>query len=535
MADTLLRNATVVDGTGSARRAADVLLRGDRIHTIAPAGALDATDGTESWDAEGLVLAPGFIDMHAHSDLAVLADPAHIAKVGQGVTTEVIGQDGIGYAPLDDAIADGVRRQIAGWNGHPELPIDWRSMGEYLERLDQGTATNTAVLVPQGNLRMLTVGSGSRAATGSEIADMRAILADSLSAGAFGLSSGLTYVPGMYADTAELAALCEVVAEAGGFYAPHTRSYGAGALEAYAEVIGIARETGCALHLAHATLNFTSNAGAAPRFLELIDAALADGVDITMDSYPYLPGATTLVALLPSWIAAGGLDALRDRLAAGDDRDALVQALDVEGCDGFHGERADWSRIQISGVGNPALSALVGRTIAQIAADSDEAPVDTVIRILLADEFATGVLMHIGHEDNVQAIMRHPSHTGGSDGILIGDRPHPRSWGTFPRYLAHYVRELGVLTLEEAIRHLSATPARRLRLPDRGLVREGYVADLVLFDAERIQDHATFEQPRQLASGMAGVWVGGELAVRDGNRTDSRSGRSLRATKEGTR
>ncbi|MFD6699808.1 MULTISPECIES: amidohydrolase family protein [unclassified Microbacterium] len=534
-APTLFRHATVVDGTGSARRNADVLLSGGRIHSIAPSGALTAGEGTEVWDAEGLVLTPGFIDMHAHSDLAVLADPSHIAKVGQGITTEVIGQDGIGYAPIDDEILGGVRRQIAGWNGHSGLAIDWRDMAGYLGRLAQGTATNTAVLVPQGNLRLLTVGSGSRAATGSEIADMRAILADSLSAGAVGLSSGLTYVPGMYADTAELTALCEVVAKAGGFYAPHTRSYGAGAIDAYAEVIGIARETGCALHLAHATLNFTSNAGAAPRFLELIDQALADGVDITMDSYPYLPGATTLVALLPSWIAAGGLDALRVRLASGADRDALIQALDVDGCDGFHGERADWTRIQVSGVGHPELADLVGRTVAEIAEEAGEEPVDAVIRILLADEFATGVLMHIGHEDNVQAIMRHPRHTGGSDGILVGDRPHPRSWGTFPRYLARYVRELGVLTLEEAIRHLSATPARRLRLPDRGFVREGFAADLVLFDPERIQDRATFEQPRRTATGIAGVWVNGELAVRDGERTESVSGRSLRATKEGTR
>lgn len=531
-AATLFRHATVVDGTGSARRTADVLVRGDRIQEIAPGGTLTAGAGAgaDVWDAEGLVLAPGFIDMHAHSDLAVLADPVHLAKVGQGVTTEVIGQDGIGYAPVDDAILDGVRRQIAGWNGHAGLEIDWRDMAGYLDRLAQRTATNTAVLVPQGNLRLLTVGSGSRAASGSEIADMRAILADSLSAGAVGLSSGLTYVPGMYADTAELTALCAVVAEHGGFYAPHTRSYGAGALDAYAEVIGIARETGCALHLAHATLNFAPNAGAAPRFLELIDAALADGVDITMDSYPYLPGATTLVALLPSWIAAGGLDALRERLAAGADRDALVQALDVDGCDGFHGERADWTRIQISGVGRPELAGLVGRTIAEIADSTGEEPVDAVIRVLLADEFATGVLMHIGHEENVRAIMRHRVHTGGSDGILVGDRPHPRSWGTFPRYLARYVRDLGVLSLEEAIRHLSATPARRLRLPDRGLVQEGYAADLVLFDPERIQDRATFEQPRQTAAGIAGVWVNGALAVRAGERTAPVSGRSLRAT-----
>lgn len=535
MPDALLRRATVVDGTGSARREADVLLSGDRIARIAAPGSLTVADGTTIREAAGLVLAPGFIDMHAHSDLAVLADPVHLAKIGQGVTCEVIGQDGIGYAPVDDRIAGDVRRQIAGWNGRPEVELDWRDMAGYLDRLARGTATNTVVLVPQGNLRLLTVGSADRPADAGELADMRRILDDSLAAGAVGMSSGLTYAPGMYADTAELTALCEVLAAHGGFYAPHTRSYGAGALDAYAEVIGIARETGCALHLAHATLNFGSNAGAAPRFLEMIDHAIADGVDITMDSYPYLPGATTLVALLPSWIAAGGIDALRDRLAAGRDRDALVHALDVEGCDGFHGERADWSRIQISGVSAPALRGLVGRTIADIAREAGEAPVDAVIRILLADDLATGVLMHIGHEENVQAIMRHPVHTGGSDGILVGDRPHPRSWGAFPRYLARYVRELGVLSLEEAIRHLSGTPARRLGLVERGLVREGWIADLVLFDPARIQDRATFEQPRQTADGICAVWVGGELAVEDGERTESLSGRSLRATGEGTR
>ncbi|WP_295013012.1 amidohydrolase family protein [uncultured Microbacterium sp.] len=531
MPDTLFRSATVVDGTGDPRRTADVLVRGDRIERIAPAGSLAvaAADVAQEVPAEGLVLAPGFIDMHAHSDLAVLADPVHLAKVAQGVTTEVIGQDGIGYAPVDDAVLGGIRRQIAGWNGHADLDVDWRDMAGYLDRLGRGTATNTAVLVPQGNLRLLTVGSGNRPATAAEIDRMRGILDDSLAAGAVGLSSGLTYVPGMYADTAELTALCEVVAAHGGFYAPHTRSYGRGALDAYAEVIGIARETGCGLHLAHATLNFAPNAGAAPRFLDMIDAALAEGVDLTMDTYPYLPGATTLVALLPSWIAAGGLDALRERLLSGEERDALVQALDVDGCDGFHGEPADWTTIQVSGVGDPALSALVGRTIAEIAAGTGEAPVDAMIRILLADDFATGVLMHIGHEENVQAIMRHPVHTGGSDGILVGDRPHPRSWGTFPRYLARYVREQGVLTLEEAVRHLSATPARRLRLADRGLIREGYAADLVLFDPDRIQDRATFAQPRQAAEGIAGVWVAGARALRDGVRTDSLTGTCLRA------
>lgn len=245
----IFRGATVVDGTGDPARASDVVVEGGRIAQIAGAGGTrsDPSSPTGSptdssahrvIDARGLVLAPGFIDMHAHSDLAVLDDPEHLAKVSQGVTTEVLGQDGIGYAPVDDASLELIRRQIAGWNGNPPGDFGWRDMAGYLERLDSGTATNTAVLVPQGNLRMLTVGYEPREASPGELDRMIGILRDSLDAGAVGLSSGLTYTPGMYADTAELEALCRVVADAGGYYCPHTRSYGAGALEAYEEVIG---------------------------------------------------------------------------------------------------------------------------------------------------------------------------------------------------------------------------------------------------------------------------------------------------------
>jgi N-acyl-D-amino-acid deacylase len=546
--------ATVVDGTGSPRYTADVLVQGDLIARIGEPGTFSVTDthadtGPESRavseagstaptirriDARGRVLAPGFIDMHAHSDLAVLRDPAHLAKLSQGITTEVIGQDGLAYAPVDDAALAQVRRQIAGWNGNPaDLDFDWRTVGDYLARLDAGTPTNVAFLVPQGNLRMLSVGLDDRPASAHDLDSMRNLLREGLDAGAVGMSSGLSYTPGMYADTAELEALCAVVAEHGGYYAPHTRSYGAGALDAYAEVIGIARRTGCALHLTHATLNFGSNRDSAPAFLAMVDAALDDGIDITLDSYPYLPGATTLAALLPSWFAAGGTDALLERLASldtmADERGRLDRALDVTGSDGFHGEVADWSAIEVSGVVNPDLTGYVGRTIAEIA-DAEHRPARHVVTdILLRDELATSILMHVGHEHNVQAVMRHRVHSGGSDGILVGTRPHPRAWGTFPRYLGHYIRDLGALTLEEGMRHLAGTPARRLRLRGRGLVREGYVADLVLFDPATVRDTATFEQPRRQADGISHVLVGGMIAIDDGRRTDAVSGRVLRS------
>jgi N-acyl-D-amino-acid deacylase len=260
----------------------------------------------------------------------------------------------------------------------------------------------------------------------------------------------------------------------------------------------------------------------------MLDAARSDGVDVTLDTYPYLPGSTTLAALLPSWFAAGGPDALLARLAGGHDRDALAESFEA-GADGFHGEHADWSLIEIAGVASAGLEHYVGSTIAQIAEAEHRDPLQVITDILVEDELATSVLMHIGHEHNVQAVMRDSGHCGGSDGILVGTKPHPRAWGTFPRYLARYVRELGILSLEECVRHLAGTPARRLSLHDRGLIREGFAADLVLFDEKTVQDTATFDHPRQQATGIDVVLVNGSVAYENGRTTDARSGTALRS------
>lgn len=530
------RGATVVDGTGVDRFIADVAVEGARVVAVIREGdesVLELPAAAVEVVATGLVLAPGFIDMHAHSELAVLQGARHEAKIRQGVTTEVLGQDGLGYAPLDDATATVIPAQIAGWNGTPD-EVPWRTVDDLLTAIDAVSVANAAVLVPQGNLRMMVVGHENRAATNDEIAEMSDILGAAMDAGAFGMSSGLTYTPGMYADTAELEALCHVVAERGGYWAPHTRSYGGAALDAYREALDIGRRTGCPIHLTHATMNFAPNRGRADELLALVDAAIDDGVDVTLDTYPYLPGATTLSALLPSRLAESG--DLLGTIAALDveGRELVRVELEEIGCDGFHGERADWEAIQISGTADPALADLVGRTVAEIAATSGRRAVDVVLDTILEDAGATGILMHIGDEDNVRAIMRHPRHSGGSDGILIGARPHPRGRGTFPRYLGHYVRDLGVLTLEEAVSHLSGTPAARLGLDrgdaPRGVIREGATADLVLFDPETIAAGATFESPHAAPIGIAEVLVGGVPVVIDGAVTGVLPGRALRRT-----
>ncbi|MFK4109365.1 amidohydrolase family protein [Streptomyces sp. NPDC002176] len=534
MEELVIRDADVVDGSGAPAYRADVVVDRGRIVSIvkeAAAAGCQRPRARRELDAEGLVLSPGFIDMHAHSDLALLRDPDHSAKAAQGVTLEVLGQDGLSYAPVDDRTLEEVRRAITGWNGYgDDLDLDWRSVGEYLDRLDQGIAVNAAYLVPQGTVRALVVGWEDRPATPAELDRMRQLVAEGLEQGAVGLSSGLTYTPGMYANDAELTELCRVVASYGGYYCPHHRSYGAGALQAYAEMVALTREAGCPLHLAHATMNFGVNEGRAPELLALLDAALDAGADLTLDTYPYTPGSTTLAALLPSWASEGGPGEILARLTDPATAERVRHHLEVTGSDGCHGVPAEWETIEISGVTDPALAQYVGRTVKEAAALRGEEPWDTVRHLLVEDRLGTTILQHVGHEDNVRAIMRHRAHTGGSDGILQGTKPHPRAYGTFPRYLGTYVRELGVLSLEECVARLTSRPAARLRLPDRGLVREGYRADLVLFDPATVAAGSTFAEPRTLPTGIPHVLIDGRFVIEDGRRTDVLAGRSVRRT-----
>jgi N-acyl-D-amino-acid deacylase len=538
MEQLVIRDADVVDGTGGDAYRADVVVDRGRIVSIvkeAAAAGCQRPRAMRELDAEGLVLSPGFIDMHAHSDLALLRDPEHLARTAQGVTLEVVGQDGLSYAPVDDRTLEEVRRAVTGWNGYGDDLDDgdgfgWRSVGGYLDRLDRGIAVNAAYLVPQGTVRALVVGWEDRPAAPEELDRMRQLVAEGLEQGAVGMSSGLTYPPGMYAGTGELTGLCRVVAAYGGYYCPHHRSYGANALAAYQEMITIARESDCPLHLTHATLNFGVNEGRAPELLALLDEALADGADLTLDTYPYTPGCTTLAALLPGWASEGGPGRLLARLEDDATAERIRHDLEVTGSDGCHGVPVGWDTVEISGVSDPALGGFTGRTVLESARRRGETPWATVRHLLLRDRLGPTVLQHVGHEENVRTIMRHRVHTGGSDGILAGARPHPRAYGTFPHYLGRYVRELGVLSLEKCVAHLTGRPAARLRLPDRGLVREGYRADLVLFDPATVAAGATFERPRALPVGIPYVLVDGRFVIEDGRRTDVLAGRAVRRT-----
>ncbi|GMA32113.1 amidohydrolase family protein [Litorihabitans aurantiacus] len=275
-------------------------------------------------------------------------------------------------------------------------------------------------------------------------------------------------------------------------------------------------------------MNFPVNAGRADELLALFEATRAEGVEVTMDTYPYLAGGTTLAALMPGWASAGGPDALLARLADATVRARIARALENGESDGAHLVPVDWSAIEIAGVGRAELAGAVGHSVAEVAAMRGQDPTDVALDLVVADDLATTILMHVGDEANVRTMMRDPGHCGGSDGLFVGDRPHPRGWGTFARYLARYVRELGVLTLPEAVEHLAARPARVVGLTDRGVLREGAVADLVLLDPATVTDRATYADPRQLATGVTGVWLEGRAAWRDGQVVDARAGRALR-------
>ncbi|KAM3551317.1 hypothetical protein ARSEF4850_007929 [Beauveria asiatica] len=550
MESILFQSVTVITGEEDATPfVADVLVKDGLIAHIGDPGTVESAT-VRRIDGKGQYLSPGFIDMHAHSDLYLITSPAHEAKISQGCTTEVVGQDGISYAPVrTKEQLRAIRSQIAGWNGNPSDEdcqtkhkgtglFEWHTVGDYLDCLEQNkTATNVAMLVPQGNLRLLACGPNDTPASPTEIQDQVKLLKEAIGQGAVGMSSGLTYTPGMYASNSELAILCKALADKypGVFYAPHHRSYGFKALESYEEMLDLGKNTSCPIHLTHATMNFSENKGRAPELLQMIDGALGSGVDVTLDTYPYLPGCTMLAALLPSWASEGGPEETLKRLGRAEMRDKIQVAVEVTGCDGGHGIPTNWDEIQIGSTQHQSLDGYAGKRVAEVARCLGKPAIDVFFDILVKDRLATSCLLHIGHEENVRAIMKHEKHMSGSDAILHGETLHPRAYGTFTRYLGHYARDLGMFTIPQMMAHLTSRPAKRLNVyPFRGHVGVGSAADLVLFDPETIQDMATFEKPKLTSKGINFVLVNGVVAVDAGKLTGARGGHVLRRKKDGT-
>jgi N-acyl-D-amino-acid deacylase len=522
-----IQGASIVDGTDAPQFRGNLVVKDG---VIAEVGQVDRSDFSgKIIDGTGLTLTPGFIDMHSHSDLAVLSDSEHLSKVTQGVTLEVVGQDGLSYAPSSEESLQILREQLYGWNGDP-TGLDWNfhSVAEYLNEVDKGAAVNVAYLIPHGSVRMQVRGNRSGLASSDELTRMSQIISQSMVEGAYGLSAGLTYTPGMYANDEELIQLCRTVAQHGGYYAPHHRNYGSKFLDAVEDCVQISIKSSAPLHLTHCHMSMSVNQGRAGELITKLNIAKQNGVDITLDSYPYLAGSSYLHSLLPSWVQEGGKGEMRKRLNASVFLRQVIDALDVSGSDGYSGSVVDWQNVVIAGVELADHLPFVGKSIGDSAATLGIRPVDLYIRIILNEDFKASCIVFAGNESNVREIMRHSSHMVGSDGILTGSRPHPRGYGTFARYLGYYARKENVLTLEGAVARMTGRPAARLGLKDRGLLKVGFRADMVLLDYQSVIDESTYESPRIPASGFDSVWIDGIATLKDGKRTSNLPGRGMR-------
>jgi len=375
---------------------------------------------------------------------------------------------------------------------------------------------------------MAVMGMENRAPSPAEMDQMKQLVEQSMREGAVGLSTGLTYAPAMYAGDDELVALCQVLRPYNGFYCPHHRNYGMEAIQAYHDSIEVGRRAGVPVHLTHCHLGYPVNKGRAPELLAIIDQARREGLEVTLDTYPYLAGSTYLHAFLPGWMHEGGAEATIARLGSPDIHDRLRHEMEIAGSDGFSGVPMGWEMVQISGILGDHDPALVGLLLPDAAARSGQTPYDFFVDLLIRTRLGVSCLVYIGNEENVQTILGHPAHMVGSDGILVGERPHPRGWGAHVRFLAHYVRDLGLLSWEEGVRRMSSAPARRIGCVDRGILRPGFMADLVVFDPHALRDTATYEKPRSYPEGVSHVAVNGTLVVDEGEPTGATPGRALR-------
>ncbi len=529
--DLVIYNGLVVDGTGAPAYPADVAVSGDRIMRIAHARRIPR--GRRMIDANGLVVAPGFIDMLGQSEVNLLIDPRAMSKVMQGVTTEVTGEGG-SIAPMNERLI----KEDEDYYRRFQLTVDWRSLADYFRRVErQGLGVNLATFVGATQVRAYAMGFDNRAPNRSELEEMRRLVARAMEDGALGLSTSLQYVPARFAKTDEIVELAKVAARYGGVYATHQRSEANALDTSLAEVFEIARRASIPTGIWHLKTAYRKNWGRMPEVLKRIEAARAAGLKITADVYPYTAASTSLNACLPPWALEGGTERMLARLTDPATRARLKRDITTDS--------AEWENIYlgsggaegvlIGSVNSPALAALQGQRLSQIAAAQNKDPLDALFDLILADRGQTGAIYFMMSEDDLRAALRSPhvsictdSGARATDGPLSGTKSHPRGWGSYPRILARYVRDEKLLTLEQAVHKMTGLSAARVNLRDRGVLRPGAFADITIFDPRRVRDRATFEQPNQYAEGINYVIINGQLAVDAGARTDTLSGRVLR-------
>ena len=527
MLDIIIKNGQIVDGTGNPWYKADIGIKGDQIVQI---GRLGNCEAKKVVDAAGLVVSPGFIDMHTHSDLRVFKHPDEDTKLMQGITTALLGQYGLSVAPLDDPNKKIMMRRISGLLGQYLTEWPWDSMAEYLDAIDAvRPAANSMMLIPHGAIRALALGWDNRPATKDELEKMKAILAQAYEEGGCGFSTGLIYPPGMYADRTELVELCKVTASYGGFFAVHMRNEGDYLLDSIEEVTSICLEAQCPLHISHLKAIGRQNWGKSRDALALLDSYRNRGLEITFDQYPYTAASTMLDALIPPRFHTGGAAQLLESLKDPAVREEIRQVQDNVKPERWENWIAScgWDGIFINAVSLEKNRFAEGKNLAELAEQLNTTPLDVICDLLIEEQGAVTMTMFFGSEDDVKEIMCNNYGTICSDGI-VGGKPHPRVYGTFARVLGKYVREEQVLTIPQAVKRMTSLPAQRLGLQNRGLLREGMVADITIFDPETVKDKGTYDEPNRYPEGIEYVLVAGQLAVDNGKITGVRAGQALR-------
>jgi N-acyl-D-amino-acid deacylase len=545
--DLLITGGTIVDGTGAPARSADLAISGDRIREVRGGTGAGTGAGTpeitaaRTIDARGKVVAPGFIDLHSHAALMILADPDHGAKVRQGVTTELVGVDGLSYVPFtSQADLDAMVEMNAGLDGDPRdadgargtsmrgtpVTIDWSTVEDVLARYDTGTAVNVAQLVGNTPLRIAALGWDDTPTTPDATLDQRARLREAMEEGAFGVSSGLDYPPGAYATTAELAELANEAARLDGIYHTHVRyALGDRFLDPFREAIEIGRRGEAPAHITHFYHRATFP-GTPDEMLDLVDAATAAGQDVSFDLYPSEWASTRLLILIPVDVLEGGPSKTKERLSDSGVRHRIREELRTRGqlFAGSGGLRD----IRIGYLRRPENLPWEGRTMGELIDDTGKDPVDALCDLLLAEDLRPNEVTPGPNLAGTRRFLRHPGAMIGTDSVFVGSRPSPRTFGSYPRILGQFVRDEAVLGLEDAVARMTSLPAARLGLRDRGTIRDGAVADLVIFDPATVRSDATIDDPTRDPEGIDTVIVAGTLVVEGGRSTGARPGRGLR-------
>lgn len=528
--DVIIKNGKIIDGSGNPWVSGDIALRGNRIAAI---GKLDGTHANRVIDASGLVISPGFIDMLGQSEAALLIDNRSLSKLSQGITTEITGEGG-SIAPQTDLTLAALQPAL----DHYQLRVDWTTLDGYFERLNKlGTPLNIGTYVGAAQVREAVLGDVDRPPTPDELEKMKALVAQAMQQGAFGISTALIYPPGHYAKTEELIELAKVAAQYGGIYGTHMRSEGQSEPEAIIETLRIGREAHLPIEIFHLKVSGKTRWGFMPKIVGMIQAARDSGQDVTADMYPYIAGGTALASSLPPWVAEGGIEKLLQRLQDSATRAKIKAEMSADHpqWENLYFDSGGGSGVMVSGVLNPDLKKFDGKTIAQIAETQKKTQLDALFDLIIADKGQTGALYFMANENDLQYGLKQPwtslcldAGELSLDGPLYEPHTHPRAFGAMPRFLGHYVRDLHLLPLEQAIRKMTSLPAQRERLLDRGLLKEHYFADITVFDPNSIQDTATYVEPASLSKGVKYVFVNGQLEFEDGKLTGVIAGRALR-------